>query len=210
MKFLRSARSLFIALVAIGMSFLNGETVSLPVAADAYIDFFHREANFGFGVENEIIAQKENEPKKGYLLFDASGLPPVTEVLALEMVYTYRYDRSADFFLIKSPTANDWDERLVTWDSAPGNDTESATYFTFGEHTEGQIIPLGTATANGQYKSFRLEFTPSAQDALLQALNEGDRKITIAFSTLGGRLFKIASKEFSRFPEPKLIIETAE
>ncbi|WP_246456599.1 DUF7594 domain-containing protein [Ruficoccus amylovorans] len=182
-------------------------TVKLSVAADATVDQVLPGTNLGS--DTNVKAQDstdggERPVSKGYLMFDASGLPPVKDIESFTVFYSTKRGRSASYFLITGKGANDWTEEAITWNNAPANvPATDLDGFTAGE---GQnVIHLGSNTGNpgelgeivfGSEKS-------SAQDAkqaLIKALNSGDRKATVAFSHNGTRFYNIAARESGKPP----------
>ena len=165
-----------------------GTAVKLYPVQDAEIKLLDPETNYG--TNTTIKAARDTDPSKGYIQFDASGGGRVESIDELKMVSTYQYACSAQFYLITGTNGVEWSESGITWSNAPGNDMGSAYTFT------SNAAYLGYSQAVAQYSPAKLIWdSEAAKDAVLNALNGGTRKATIAFSRNGDRLVSIASRE---------------
>jgi len=183
----------------------------LRVVADATVD--EEFPGMSFGLDGTVVSRdsESNGPRpllKGYLMFDASGRPPVRSIEAFEFTYTFHRNRSASFFLIEGEAADDWSDdgqNAITYENAPANNTVPGGGVGFPDKTgaEGfapdnpaqRVIKIGQTTGAGQNQLTRLDLLPGAKAALLRALNTGNRKATLAFQHGGTALFAIASRD---------------
>jgi hypothetical protein len=152
--------------------------------ADAHIEGARPSENFG---TNHVLslAQSTLGGDKAYLLFDASGWGEtnLTRIESLRVVWagSTNITRTLAASLITGSSANDWSETTITWNNAPGNNVLSTdrNFVAFPGQT---VTTLGSVQyASGNPRELIIPFgAGSAQEnALLTALNTGDRKATI-------------------------------
>lgn len=172
---------------------------SLEVSQDATV-WGGTHAGTNYGSETFVMSvgsgDSAEEWRKGYLLFDASSLPLFDSVESLSFTYyTANYSRSAKFYLLEGSGVDAWSQGSITWNSAPGNVVDNGRTFGGAGIT---VTHLGTITGgtNDYGNLLTLTLSGSGQAALLNALNTGDRKVTIVFAhDSSNRSFSLASTE---------------
>jgi hypothetical protein len=94
------------------------------------------------------------------------------------MHFTGAKNRQVTFYLITGSDANNWDESVITWNNAPGNDkaklgTKISTFLNNGKYTSTLIgySALGQGEVGFAWEA-------GAKEAVIRELNSGDRKIT--------------------------------
>lgn len=193
----------------LGAMLLNVQEQLFPAVVDAVKDATVSMADpvENYGSASTVKAQRDIDPSKGYIQFDASGLNLVTDIESLNMVSTCPYPRSAKFYLITGSNADNWAENAISWDTAPANNTFSETEFLNNSgHTS---LLIGQNEAVAQNTRAQLMWEGGGKDALLTELNTGDRKATIAFSRTGDSQVNIASREHSIYAPVQMKLQTA-
>lgn len=177
------------------------ESTVLTVSEDSYVSV--NNPNESFGSESGVKAGKNGaDHSKGYLKFAVdSGL--VTGIESVEMVTMHAFNESADFYLLKGAGINDWSEGTITWNNAPANDRSSETDFLANESWSN--VYLGQSGYTGQYCSTDLVWSyTNVQQTLVDALNSGDRKITLGISGTGDHEVELASKNNGIYPSVQI------
>lgn len=158
----------------------------LPVVMDAHIDWIFASLNFG-GDAVLSLSQHSLGGRKAYLSFDASGWEE-TPIPRVERIRVYwagsvNITRTLMLSLLTGTGANDWIEYEINWENAPANNTTTNRgFFAY----PGQTVTLlgNTQYVAGASREMNLAIAEdsAAEAALLNALNTGDRKVTIGVS----------------------------
>ena len=188
--------------------------------ADAFITSSlggNNAANTNYGAE-EVLAIKHDtwlpgNNRKAYLRFDLGGaVRPFTEAtLRLTYAGTNR-DPPANpstysvYGLVDGHPGEEWDERTITWNNAPGNNGSSA-----GDLLPGDVAFLGSFTLNVA------EISPGAlvqfsSPGLLEFIRRDTNGVVTLILTRAERNFSIeyfASRESASFPAPALELRSA-
>ncbi len=166
---------------------LSLEAAILTVEADAHVDGTNTTANFG---TNNVLSLEQSAlgGNKAYLRFDASafGTTNLARVESLRVVWaaSTNITRSIAFSLITGTGADEWTETGITWSNAPANNV-TGTSRGFAAAPGQTITSLGSIQyAAGSPRELTISFgaTSIEGNALLAALNTGDRKATLGVS----------------------------
>jgi len=176
----------------LGSAAWAGSSAAIRTTEDAYINGLTPTTNFGTSVD--LITGHPNKGGcKSYIRFDASGVDLLTRIDSFSVFWAGTLDRGRTinlFMIIKADgTDVDWTETGITWNNAPANAANiGTTNREFVAGTGEVLVNLGQfSTSGGQ--GFRTHLiaansniTQAAKDALLSALNTGDRTVTIGMS----------------------------
>lgn len=204
--FIKSA-GLCVAALALCLS-AEAAKVALKPQADVTIDQKMPDRNLGKSAwilsRASTAGTEPDMVQKGYLRFDASNLPKVVDIESLDVVFSGKRGRSGRYFMLTGPEANQWEEGTITWNNAPGNNpAENLDGFT---GTSGLVVTeigrhSGQPNILGQVELGTKDLSAeAAKKALIEALNSGERKVTIVFRHTGSRAYGISSKESNKQP----------
>jgi len=117
-----------------------------------------------------------------YIQFDVSQYAgTVLDINNFQFNFNAAYARNAQAYLITGEGADNWDETTITWNNAPGNDTASPAFFLNSGGFTSTLIGSTEGTVAGNVTVGFIWQDQAAKDAVIAALNTGDRKVTIAF-----------------------------
>jgi hypothetical protein len=165
---------------------------SLYVSQDSYVEGFldSRDTNFGDNTQVRVSQVDAQGGRKGYFLFDATGLP---EILSVDGFQTQRAggttSRTILLFAILGTnlnlgtSVNDWTEMGITWNNAPANNVGVNTNRAFVAYPGESLIQIDSfSTGSLGDAVYNVSFEKLNEDnrqAILSALNTGDRKLTL-------------------------------
>lgn len=175
----------------------------LVVSAEANIS--QKTAQVVSVVGDTLCAVKDpaGSAQKIYLKFDASGLK--SDVVKVDgfagFAVKMKYPRSATAFLIVGEGAADWAPETITWGNAPGNNPASGKGFLPGRAVQLGAFPV---LERGVSKTVELEWgSDAAKNALIEALNTGNRQATVVMVRPTTKACKFASlKNMERGAHP--------
>ncbi|MFI4911572.1 MAG: DNRLRE domain-containing protein [Sedimentisphaeraceae bacterium JB056] len=176
-------KSRIIFLISIICLFLAGpvlaeETITIDVAQDAAIKSASPNTNLN---GDWLFISPDN---KAYIQFDFSQYAgTVLSIANLEFNFNASYARNAQIYLITGDGADDWDESTITWNNAPGNDTSSTAYYLNDATFTATLLGSIEQPASGGSSTVGFLWDNEAlKTNLINELNTGDRKATLAFS----------------------------
>lgn len=167
-------------------------TITLPVTQDAAI----RQANPDTNLDGQYLYLTQYY--KAYIQFDVSKYAgTVLSVDNFEFNFNATYARDAQAYLITGGSADDWDEKTITWNNAPGNDTASGAFFlTDSTYTSTLLGAIPAPTAGGSSTVKLLWANDDAKAAFINELNTGNRIVTIGLArNASNRFAQYACKE---------------
>lgn len=186
---------------------------SLYVSQDSYIegDAGSRDTNFGDNNQvrvSQATAALGGAGRKGYFLFDATGLP---EILSVDGFQTQRAGGTTSRTILLyailgtnlnlGTSVNDWTEMGITWNNAPANNVGVNTNRAFVTYPGESLIQIDSfATGSLSDTIYNVSFGKLAgadYQTILNALNTGDRKLTLGLQYNSSQLTTIGfrSKE---------------
>jgi len=195
-------KKIIVAVVLISVAMCQAKEV-LVVSGEANISQETPQAVVVVGDVLRAAKDPAGAAQKIYLKFDASGLK--SDVVKIEAFAGFamkvKYPRSAAAFLITGEGASDWTPETITWDNAPGNNPSSANGF-----LQDRAVQLGNfpVLEKGVSKTVELEWaSDDAKNALVEALNTGNRQVTIVVVRPTTKACKFASlKNMEREAHP--------
>ncbi len=202
-------------LLAAGLVSLSAvQAATITVSQDSYIDGRDGYLDSNFGGENVLYAGQHgqvNGGRKSYLLFDASELPLISSINFFQVQRGGgTVSRTVNVSAILGENVDSWTESAITWNSAPGNNVAAANreFVAFPGETVIRVagISLGGATDT----VYQVPFSGLLLDdmtAILNALNTGDRKLTLGLS-LGSTIetsIPFRSREYGGGSSPALL-----
>ena len=160
------------------------------------------------------IGSKMSVARKVWIRFDLSGQSVDSDSPATLTLHTAKdisptnwdiqlFGLKAGFTPSKGSQDVNWSERTMTWNNAPGNDTQSPT--SFGKSvkfiTKTRVNVDRVSQPAGSFFTFKI---PSLQPFL-----QPDGTVTLTLSTYDGRhqVLNFASRENKTFPGPLLTIQ---
>lgn len=158
----------------------------IPVTMDAHINWIFASINFGTA-DVLSLSQHSLGGQKAYLQFDASQLGG-TEVKRVEKLRVYwagsvNITRTLLFVLLTGTDVNDWTETGITWENAPANNTTTNRgFFAYPGQTVTTLGSIPYTAGNPREMNLLITEDSAAEAALLNALNTGDRKVTLGVS----------------------------
>lgn len=178
-------------------------SVIVDVVEDAHVS--QALPNLNFGTDTILYATEginAEASEKIYLKFDASGLPGnIVEIVDFEAVFLNEYARYGGVSLLTGPGVNDWTENSITYNNAPANDP---FYYDF---LPSQSVRLGSLQQGGYGETVGMAWFGNAQDQLRDALNSGDRIVTVGmFRNSTNRNIAYASRENEEFHPARLVL----
>jgi autotransporter-associated beta strand protein len=157
----------------------------LVVSQDAHINGRNTTNNYG-GRNTLVLKPSESSVagsfgQKAFLHFDASGRSDlVGRVESLRLAYAAGVEGSIAAYVITGPRAAAWEESGINWLNAPGNNVRGRDR-DFVAYPGEQVTELGRTTGrtNGEVLTIPVAAGSAGETALLDALNAGDRRVTI-------------------------------
>lgn len=183
--------------------------VVLGASADAHVRQAEPDTNFG-SADRMFATRGETDQttEKIYMKFDASGLPgDVIDIVDFQAVFMNQFARAGWAYLLTGPDANDWTESAITYNNAPANVLDHYGF------VPAESLRLGFLrdVAQGQTADFIWDpdgDVVSLKGAVMAALNEGDRTITLAIERSStNRNLSYASREHATNHGPQLVLE---
>jgi hypothetical protein len=174
-----------------------GVRSSLLVARDANIQGTLNERDTNYGNDNQVrVSQSAGTQggRKGYFLFDATGLP---EILRVDDFQVQRAggttSRSIQLYAILGTneflgSVNNWTETGITWNNAPANNTNTVNVDTnraFVTYPPGETLmfveDLSTGSSSDTVYNVPVwrDMSEANRQIILNALNTGERKLTL-------------------------------
>ncbi len=206
---------LFFCLIAGGLVFsLRANAEILEAVEDATIRLNNPDINYGD--ETEIHAANfEGKKSLVYLKFDASKLNgKVTSVEGIEAyALPQRRPRNSQvFLLLDEKNGSSWTEDSINWDNAPGNNLSDQRLVKGEGLLLGHLEKAATDVASSVDISWSEEDADSAKEALIGALNQGDRVVTLVLVRPSDREAVYTSKENAApAAHPvRILVETSE
>lgn len=197
-------------------------TVSITTAdgngADTFIQSTlagNNAANQNFGSSDSVLIKNDTglpgNNRKGYLRFDLSSI--ADSISDGELVLTYlgtNTDPAANpsnynvYGLLDGHSAENWDENLITWNNAPGNNTGSTGGFSAADTTL-----LGTFSLDvlGAVPGDEVFFSSSALLTFLLADTDGLATILLTRQQQNFSVEAFASKENTSWSAPTLNLD---
>jgi len=193
---------------------LSAQSIALTPTDDATVEQDNPNSNFG---SDPIIDLRDDAPnaKSGYVKFDATGLPQITDIESFVISSNPSINRFATFYILAGGDSNSWDEGTITWNNAPGLNTTFGTSDPDGGLAEFNLDSTGqtatefynvaladeenpiTATLDGVGGNDTGGTVFAGSEALiLDALNNGDRTLTIVAIHASSSFSNFHSKEF--------------
>ncbi len=180
----------------------------LVVSQDSYIEGLTGSLDSNFGGSGTLYAGQSSTVspdqggRKSYLLFDASALPEITEISS----FTVRrnggtINRTIQLYAILGDNVDTWTETGITWNNAPGNNVTQGLR-DFGAYPGESLIYIGNINTGADSEAiYTVPFSGlSGADYqnILDALNTGDRKLTLGLKYNSSQASSIAfrSKEY--------------
>ena len=176
----------------------HADLITLNVATDSAIK--SASPDTAFASEDRVRAQHNdigNTYVMTYLTFDASAMGEITGIAALEAfsVANMSYPRSGGIVLITNEVYNSLDVSALTWNTSPFT-TPNQFKQEAGVKIASFQVPevLNSTVLAGNWESF-------GQSMLIDALNSGDRIVTLAIIREGSndnnRFVEYASLEYN-------------
>ncbi len=176
--------------------------VIVSVAEDAMIDSRNVDTNYGGGSYLPAYADTTGVYLKAYMKFDGSGLDTITDISSFTMYYNYGFYRQASFYLIEDADGggdtDGWIENGpegITWNNSPANNTSGSGFIDDATYDVTYIGMNDDAGAAYSVVGFDWD-SAAAKNAVINALNTGNRVATIAISRSStNRWAQFASKD---------------
>jgi hypothetical protein len=181
------------------------------VSQDSYVAGYGDTRDTNYGANTTVVCGGNDVGggRKPYFLFDATGLP---EIVSLDQFVVQRAGgtttRSMLLYAILGTnenlgSVNNWIESEITWNNAPGNNNPVNTNRSFVAYPGETLIQVGPGfQASGNAEQI-CTFLPTglaetSLQAILSALNTGDRKLTLGLQYNSGNTANIGlrSREF--------------
>jgi hypothetical protein len=170
---------------------------SLFVAQDAFVEGAAGRTN-NYGANARVRVSSDGNARKGYFLFDATGLPEILSVGDFQLQRYPRTTTSRDMKLYAilgtndntGKSVNDWAELGITWNNAPANDWGTATNNNFKAYPGETLMYIATFnTGPGGDTVYNVpvfrDMSEVNRQTILTALNTGDRKLTLGLEHNG-------------------------
>lgn len=168
---------------------------TLMVSQDSYIDGRDGFLDSNFGTNTTMLVGQSTPPgtqggRKAYLLFDATSLP---EIFTIDDFQIQRagttVNRTIQLYAILGDNVDTWTETGITWNNAPGNNV-TAGLRDFGAYPGESLIYIGDintgSLADAVYTVSFGGLSEANSQAVLDALNTGDRKLTLGLKYNSG------------------------
>lgn len=214
-RFIRFTGSSSTSALGLGLLIFLASVAWLPattlmVLQDSYIDGRDVFLDSNFGTATSLLVGQSTPPgtqggRKAYLLFDASSLP---DIFSIDSFQIQRgggtVNRTIQLYAILGDSVDAWiesGESGITWNNAPGNNV-TAGLRDFGAFPGESLIYIGDINTGALTDTiYTVSFGALAEadsQAILAALNTGDRKLTLGlrYNSSQDSSITFRSKEF--------------
>jgi hypothetical protein len=161
------------------------QAATLITSQDSYIDGREGFTDSNFGAATSVQASQSGATsggRKSYFLFDATAIGQVSAVDYFQIQRAGgTINRTIQLYAILGNDVDTWNQGSITWNNAPGNNV-TAGLRDFGAFPGETLILIGQAstgaTIDAIYQFPFASLLPGDYQAILDALNTGDRKVT--------------------------------